>query len=278
MTGSGPGAPDPLAEAWTLDASTLLLGRDHATWGEFTLVETGGGRSAAALSVGTDPTSPSMSSKGSRMYPNEDALLVVEDGSRTLVAVADAHHGHRASHALLEALSGRTAKVPTTPDELARSLAGLGPLTADPDSGTTLLVAIHDRETASGFGMSFGDSSVVLVDDAGARWINLRRPQYLRAMPELAIDPADGLGFAFRMPPRALLAAFTDGIDECHYRSPETSVGADHLASLFAKTGPAPRRFAAALVELALQGVEGHPGGQDNIALVVTAPGPENPR
>ena len=61
-----------------------------------------------------------------------------------------------------------------------------------------------------------------------------------------------------------------DGIDQCHYRQPETSVTPRHLRSLLAETGPEPSRYAQALVELALRGVDGNPGGQDNIALVVT--------
>ena len=40
--------------------ATLLLGQDHATWGDFTLVDAGEGRSAAGISVGSDPSSPSI--------------------------------------------------------------------------------------------------------------------------------------------------------------------------------------------------------------------------
>lgn len=261
--------PGTRAEARTVHDAILLLGKDHATWGEYTLVETAGGYSSAALSVGNDPASPSMQSKGSRMYPNEDALLLVDAGDRVLMAVADAHRGHEASHALLEDLGGRFAAPPSSLGELSAGIAGMTLPDSNPDSGTTLLVAVHDRRVGEGFGVSFGDSSLVRVDSTGAVYLTLRRAQYL--VPGPPIDPTDGLAFRFEAGPGALLLAFTDGVDECHYRSPATSIGARHIAAVFEGVGPHARRFTQGLAQLALAGVDGHPGGQDNIALVVSA-------
>ena len=249
--------------------SMLLLGQDHATWGEFTLVEVGGGRSAAGISVGNDPGSPSMQSKGSRMYPNEDGLLLIDEGDLVLMAVADAHRGHESSHALLSALATSGPAVPSSERELGLRIAQLALPGSNPDNGTTLLVAVHDRRTGEGFGISFGDCSLVRVDADGATFLNLRRAQYL--VPGRPIDPADGLAFRFGAAPGALLAAFTDGVDECHYRSPATSIGPRHLDALFDRTGARPGPFAEGLMQMALSGVDGHPGGQDNIALVVSA-------
>lgn len=256
-----------------MDGSTLLLGSDHATWGEYSLAESGQGRSAAALSVGADPRSPSMANKASRLYPNEDALLVADQGPLTLLAVADAHHGHQASHTLLEALANSGPAIPRDREALDACLASLRFTVDPPDSGTTLLVAVLDRGTGRGFGTSFGDSSLVRVDAAGAEYLSLRRASYLRANAGAGLDPADGLPLEFGAGDGALLVAFTDGVDECHYHSPSTSVGPGHLHELFDRTGARAPAFAAALVELALAGIDGHPGGQDNIAVAVTATG-----
>ena len=38
--------------------------------------------------------------------------------------------------------------------------------------------------------------------------------------------------------------AFTDGVDECHYRSPDTSIGLRHLQGLFKEVGPRPEGIA----------------------------------
>jgi hypothetical protein len=249
--------------------TTLLLGEDHATWGEFTLVDAGAGRSAVAISVGMDPIAPSMQSKGSRMYPNEDGVLLVEQGELLLMAVADAHRGHEASHALLSKLAASGPDVPSSSRELEMRVARLAVPESSQDSGTTLLVAVYDRETGQGFGISFGDSSLMRIDDDGATFLNLRRAQYL--VPGSAIDPTEGLAFRFEAGDGALLVAFTDGVDECHYRSPATSIGPRHLEAIFERTGARPRPFAEALMRMALSGVDGHPGGQDNIALVVSS-------
>ena len=84
-----------------------------------------------------------------------------------------------------------------------------------------------------------------------------------------SLDPRHASSFAFEAAPGELVLAFTDGINECHYRYPETSVSPQHLQSLLAEIGAEPERYARRLVEMALAGVGGHPGGQDNIALVV---------
>ena len=68
-----------------------------------------------------------------------------------------------------------------------------------------------------------------------------------------------------------LVAGFTDGIDECHYRSPETSVGYHHIAALAADVDYDPLRLVTELTQLALTGVDGNPGGQDNIAVIASA-------
>ena len=248
-----------------------MLGRDHATWGEFTLIESGAGRTVNALSVGADADSPSMASKGSQNFPNEDALLSIDEGPRTLLAVADAHHGFEASHDLLRAVALGAARIPATLEELEKLIGRLEGTGKNDESASTLLVAVYDRSVQAGFGLSFGDSSLVSVGAEGAHVINVRRPQYLSLRGSHRIHAEDGHGFRFFSAPGRLVVAFTDGVNECHYRSPATSITPAHLASLFTETDADPVGYTERLMNLALTGVNGHPGGQDNIALVVTA-------
>ena len=87
----------------------LLLGRDHDECGIATTVAVGD-RAAASISVGGDPRSPSLQFKGSRYVPNEDALCIVDSGDRVVMAVADAHFGHEASHAMIDWLHASFTK------------------------------------------------------------------------------------------------------------------------------------------------------------------------
>jgi hypothetical protein len=133
---------------------------------------------------------------------------------------------------------------------------------------------VYDRGSRRGFGVSFGDSSFAVLGPAGVRLADLERPmRFASPARPASLDPDDGgEAFAFAAAPGELLIAFTDGIDGCHYNHPETSVTPAILADLFAGTparGADPEHYARALIELALAGVDGHPGGQDNIALIV---------
>jgi len=56
-------------------------------------------------------------------------------------------------------------------------------------------------------------------------------------------------------------------VDECHYRSPETSVRSGHRRMLHGQVGSDPAPYVRALLGLALEGVDGNPGGQDNVAV-----------
>jgi hypothetical protein len=50
-------------------------------------------------------------------------------------------------------------------------------------------------------------------------------------------------------------------------------VSEQHLARLFLRVGAEPEQYARRLMELALSGVDDHPGGQDNVALIVAPAG-----
>jgi hypothetical protein len=132
-----------------------------------------------------------------------------------------------------------------------------------------LLLAVYDRSQRQGFGLSVGDSSLAIVGPAGARFVNVREQVFLAPGQPSGMSPDMAIPFLYFAAPDHLLLAFSDGIDECHYRSPATSVRQHHLHALFQQVGPRPEAYARRLTELALSGVDGHPGGEDNIVLAV---------
>jgi len=250
----------------------LLLGYDHGRHGAIELLEPAAGL-ACGITAGSDPDSPSMASKGDLEHPNEDGLLVIDDGRHALLAVADGHHGVESSHALLGWLNDLVGEPPTDGRSmlgLLQRLESMEPAPPGP-AGSTLLIAWLDRQTGVGIGVSFGDSSVALVGETHeARPLNQHNRRYVSpAAPQtLALGGAEP--FQFQADPGDLLLVFTDGIDGCHYGSPETSLQASHLTSIARAHDLHPGRTAAGILEQALRGVDGNPGGQDNIALIAT--------
>ena len=250
----------------------LLLGREHDQLGAYTTRQLGL-ELAATLSVGADPRSPSRQFKGRADEPNEDALLIARSGSKAILAVADAHFGISSSHGLVKALAERLQLAwPGDLAELAAWLPGVGgsaPDRTDP-SESCLLLALVDLADGVGAALSFGDATLAIIGP-GADGRRLNRPSHQYVSPArpdtFALAHADLIRFELRRD--QLLLLFTDGIDECHYREPRSSVRPRHLRALYDTKGPAPDSYARALTELALLGVDGNPGGQDNIALIV---------
>ncbi len=261
----------------TAGSSTMLLvGADETEYGAFAVQPREPGRTHVALSVGGAPLSASRLAKGRADFPNEDAVLALDRGSGTLLAVADSHFGHLASHVLLERLRevvGDGADLPASPSALVELLAAClgGDRPEGDESETTLLVAVVDRDRGRGLGLSFGDSSLYVVSlEDPPRRVSPRNRAYVSPFDPGSFAPGRGSLFEFAFRTGDLIAAFTDGVDECHYRSPDTSVGARHIHGLFIRTCGEADLFTEALVRLALQGVDGSPGGEDNIALAVT--------
>lgn len=257
--------------------SVLRLGRDHPVHGTHHL-DAVGDRAAAAISAGATSRIP-------KADPNEDALYVRDEGGRVWFGVADAHWGEAGSALLLETLAGGL-------ENLRRAEPALGAVGRDdwlrlllvlqeewetlvPEVGgseTTLVLAAYDRTQAAGRVYSYGDSSLVwLPPDGAATRLNTKTPNFVAPeQPDtMALDRLRRR--TFEAAPGGLLLAFTDGVDECHYGSPDTSIQLAHLEALFRETGPDARAFAERLTRLALTGVDGNPGGEDNIALVVVA-------
>ena len=245
--------------------SVLLLGRDHAAYDEATVVSVTTDL-AAAMSVGADRRSPSLAFKADPDCPNEDALCAVVDGDRTMLAVADAHYGPESSHALIAGLHRHAAG--RAPGDEAALHELLGRLDEPPvtESETAFVVAVHDRASGRLFGVSVGDASIWIVNSGVATGpVNDHTRSYVTS----SWDDHASLPFDLRVEAGDTVLMFTDGIDECHYRRPATSIRPDHAARVVTNAEGDPARIAADLTQLALDGVDGHPGGQDNIALLV---------
>lgn len=251
----------------------LLLGLDHTDYGVAYAASQASGRTAAAISVGGDYV---RIRKGDVDVPNEDGCLAIDDGELTLLVVADGHHGHWASHGLLEALHGTAvphdlmallAAIQRVGQTLPADRSGLpeGLLTAR----STLLAAVIDRRRHRIFGASFGDSSIFRLSNGKVvERLNRKDENYVSPWSPGSLDPRLAFEVSLAIDPGDLVVAFTDGVDECHYGRPEISVGPEQLKSLQAHSAE-PHTFAQALADLALAGVGGHRGGQDNIAVVV---------
>lgn len=254
-----------------MKARGVSFGIDHPRFG-VVHATMAGERAAVVICAGSSPDSPAAQFKADPRYPNEDAALVLDDGVRCLLAVADSHFGHAASHALIGGLS-QIEVVPPDVEALARQLDALDAPVADIDdrSASTLVVGVLDRSSGRGFGLSIGDSTLAVV---GRKRLPIARNRHNRAYVHPGRDARlsrRAEPFRFSASPGMLVMAFTDGIDECHYRQPDTSLRPGHLAEIFARTGPEPLSYARALVDAALAGVAPYPGGEDNIGLVVVA-------
>lgn len=254
------------------DHIQLVLGRDHPRYGR---VDTGQIEPALAwaISVGSNPTSPSHIFKRDPEVPNEDALFGAAVEDAIVLAVADAHFGPRASHALLERLADRIRdRVPPNVEALQTLIAGLGDVDApealDDESETTLVVAIVSRRTGRGFGISYGDSSVVHLSPSGPRRLHRATPTFVSPARPVELTRTDPQAFEIALAPGDVLVAFTDGVDGCHYGRPETSVTLDHVDDLYRQSGRHPPIFTRRLAIRALNGIDPNPGGQDNIAVI----------
>lgn len=255
-------APDPRL------GRLLLLGEDFCDYGSMGSTRVGS-NAAAAISIGMSEDSPSHQFKLDDEVKNEDALCVMEAGVWSAYAVADAHYGPESSHMLMRRLYDLWSKVrPKNLEHLGEMLEFLR--TGEPattESETTLLVVVYDRLERTGFGLSFGDSSFVIAGPGtSAVPLNGRDNRYVTARSRSSLR--HGLPFEFTASEGDMLLTYTDGIDECHYRSAETSVQPHHLLDITNRSGGDPQKVVSELTTLALRGVDGNPGGEDNIALI----------
>ncbi len=244
----------------------VLLGRDYPDYGAVAATAVGS-HAAAAISVGADQNSPSKQFKYDRTVDNEDACCLMAAPDWVGMAVADAHYGPESSHMLIERLHTIWSKIrPTDLDHLAQMIEflrnGEPPMT---ESETTLMVSVYDRATRRGFGISFGDSSLSIVGPT--RSVFPANPHDHQFVSAHRGSLRHGTAFRFEAEPGELLLAYTDGVDGCHYRRPETSVQGHHLQDIGRRTGFDALATVNEVTSLALRGVDGNPGGQDNIVI-----------
>ncbi|MGI9607383.1 MAG: hypothetical protein ACR2P0_14700 [Acidimicrobiales bacterium] len=249
----------------------LLLGRNYGEYGGLASTRVGS-HSAAAISVGTDATSPAGRWKYDSNVANEDALCVIDAGEWIGMAVADAHYGPEASHVIIERLHEMWAKIrPTDVEHLGQMIEFLR--NGDPartESETTLLVSVFDRESGRGFGVSFGDSTIAVAGaDRIPMPVNPQDTRFVSTADRRSL--LDGSLFTYRAAPGELIIMHTDGIDGCHYREPDTSVRPRHVHEIARRNHFDPFSVVNEVSSLALDGVDGYPGGQDNIVMIATS-------
>ncbi len=254
-------APDPRL------GRILLLGQNFGQYGAVSSTRVGS-QAAVGITVGSDEDSPSNQYKYNPDVMNEDTLCMIAAPDWIGMAVADAHYGEESSHMLLGRLHDIWAKVkPRDPAHLQEMMEFLRQgEPARTESETTLLVSIYDRDARTGFGINYGDSSFAIGGPSRVPvHLNQREHKFVSAA-----DPGsfrEGTHFSFSAEPGEMLLAYTDGIDGCHYGFSETSIQPEHIHQIMTESSFDPLDTINAILSLALTGVDGNPGGQDNIAV-----------
>jgi len=131
--------------------SAGLYGRDHTTLGEYEVVEVTPNL-AIGISMGRFPKAyPSTD-------PNEDAVMAATDGEITIMAVADGHFGHDASHRVIEAIEGSLSSLANEPEAaLDALLATAESAVANVSRARTALTVCVVGETGLAIG-TYGDT------------------------------------------------------------------------------------------------------------------------
>ncbi len=259
----------------TARRSIALFGEDHGVPLEYALATVGGDAdvrepTAFAISVGGRAV---LVKKAEQDVPNEDCLYAFDDGRCVVHVVADGHHGHESSHDLVELLADEFDRRGPTID-LIEALERIHQAAADSEpveSRSTLLVASLDRREGLLRGFSIGDSAIFLGDlESGVRRV-IAPTQHYAAPWDLA-SLAVPASSRFEIPVRdgMWVVTCTDGVTECEYGSPDTSIQASDIEALMIRAGGSPEAFVDDLAAMALKGVRGHPGGEDNVAIIAS--------
>lgn len=238
-----------------------LLGSQYSQHGQLHLIEEG--PLALALGAGF----PFEGSAASKRLPNEDALLVCRDQDRALLAVADGHHGAAAHHLIVQ-LNQRCQTIPGRLSGISRML--LEPFSAPPESGTTLLLAVIEFASRRVFGFSFGDCLLLGLSPQGVAARNAMNQLYLHGGVPIPLEEAEP--FDFEVPVGGGLLLCSDGVHECCYRDPHRSIQSWHILEALQASGSQARPWVEQVCQMALEGVDGHPGGQDNLAVIGWCP------
>lgn len=249
----------------------LLLGEGSKKYGEIECCHIDQSI-ACAISVGSDVASPSLMYKGNKTSPNEDALFACDHEGRIILAVADSHFGHWASHVVISGLLEGRSRLNSFESiyQVFNSICDTKQSHTERSETTLALVSI-DITTGQGIGVSFGDSSILRINSAGVLRQNVKNSHYITPNRPLSLDASFANELKFTVDKGDVLMLFTDGVDECHYGCPETSVQDNHIHELYSKYSRNVTQFVSALAALALSGVNGSPGGQDNIAIAAAS-------
>lgn len=244
-----------------------LLGVEHPLFAAVSACGTADRRAGCAITAGGDPSFLNWETKGDLSVPNEDAVCVVDGGDRVLLAVADAHFGHRSSHDTIRRIRDEPV-IPADPaalEELVAAIASGAGGEAGDESETTLSIAVLERSTGVGFGVTFGDSTIATVAENGVDVWSEAGADYVVPGEPGTFDRA-GRRCRLAVPDGALLLLFTDGVDGCGGASGPSVEPAD-IRELRARSCADAAEFARLLTELAIHGVRGHEGGRDNVAV-----------
>ena len=249
---------------------SMLLGRDHPTLGEVAVAVVNEGRTVLALAAGASPVI--VERKGPDGDINEDAVLAIDMGERVLLAVADGHRGAACSHLLLERLRDREDPWPNAARPWAAWMEGLA--APEPErvgaAGSTLLVAVLDRARGRVSGVSYGDSLACVIAPSGRRaLVSSPNTRFVRFDGSAPLDRRAAEPFQAPVEPGSLVVLHSDGVNECCYGRPKLSLSPKHVEIIAREARNRPVAFAEQLVTRALEGVDGNPGGEDNVAVAV---------
>ena len=260
-----------------LASIAALFGESHGTPGTFGISVVGGplsgfGATACGLSAGGDAM---VERKGPSLVINEDCVLALDDGRRAIHAVADGHEGHEASHATVELLGHvlGAAGPSITPEEV---LGRLHPLAVergfrDDGSRCTLSLVMLDRDEGTLEGFCLGDSAVFLGNaESGVRRVVAPNTFYMAPWDLGSLGMPPSAHFRIPVRPGDWIVTCSDGVHECRYETPDQSIGADDLETLMIRANRSPEHLVDAVVRVALEGVRGHGGGEDNIGVVAS--------
>lgn len=254
--------------------TVLLLGQDHLAADRYAMCSVGDDwKTVCSISLGGLDAIPR---KGGTQVPNEDCLFAADFGTTAFHAVADGHKGHRASHSLIERVAdlvdspGAVTAPFRTNDWIYEDIPEDPPEEGDISRTTAALCAI-DRERLTAQGWSVGDSAVFHLSLAhGIRRLNESNTVYVSPFQAEPLGAGSVTRFQVDVRPGDAILTCTDGVFECHYGSPATSLLPDDLESLFIRYSADIDAYVAAISHDSLMGVRGNPGGQDNIALIAT--------
>lgn len=199
---------------------------------------------------------------------NEDAILIGKFENKAILAIADAHFGDWASHELIAGLAKYGHRI-SDMASLYTVLQSICGEYFDPkqNSESTLLVVALNEKSGEGFGVSYGDSTAIIINKGQLRRLNEKNTVYVSPNTAMSLSMGMANEFRFKLATGDKLLLFTDGIDECHYGFPATSVTDDIIQNIVIANASSVEAMLRQIVQLALNGVNGNPGGQDNIAI-----------